>query len=312
MEWKVTLALATVQTRVLVTAPAYAVTHTTAGSKMDSSLLDVPQSITVVDHELLSDQGAYKLDDALKNVAGVMPGGYYEAWDYYRIRGFDASFNTYVDGLRGGNGMAEEIFGLESVEVLKGPSSTLYGQSVLGGIVNLRSKLPRPDAFAQLEFTGGSYGFYAPAIDAGTSLNRSRTFYARINLLYRPDDSFVNYVNRHRVYVAPTLTWDISPDTQLTLLGRYQHDTGHLGFPLPAAGASRCSRERCIAAASRGAMRQRRHLINAGRSFPIENVNQLPRVPNEIYLQLPLLIDLELGCGVEHARALALVRVIQI
>jgi iron complex outermembrane receptor protein len=236
VEWKVTLALATVQTRVLVTAPAYTVTHTTAGSKTDSSLLDVPQSITVVDHELMKDQGGYKLDDALKNVAGVMPGGYYEAWDYYRIRGFDASFNTYVDGLRGGNGMAEEIFGLESVEVLKGPSSTLYGQSVLGGIVNLRSKVPRPDAFAQAEFTGGSYGFYEPAIDAGTSLNRSHTLYARINLLYRPDGSFVNYVNRHRVYVAPALTWDISPDTQLILLARYQHDTGHLAFPLPAAG----------------------------------------------------------------------------
>src|SRR5882762_8791113 len=236
VEWKVTLTLATVQTRVLVTSAGYSVTDTTAGSKMDASLIDVPQSITVVDHELLSDQGVYKLDDALKNVAGVMPGGYYEAWDYYRIRGFDASFNTYVDGLRGGNGMGEEIFGIESVEVLKGPSSTLYGQSVLGGIVNLRSKVPRPDAFAQVQFTGGSYGFYEPAIDAGASLNRSHTLYARINLLYRPTGSFVNYVTRHRVYAAPALTWDISPDTQLTLLGRYQHDAGHLGFPLPAEG----------------------------------------------------------------------------
>src|SRR6202165_2377269 len=236
VEWKVTLTLEPVQTRVLVTSAGYSVTNTTAGSKMDASLIDVPQSITVVDHELLTDQGVYKLDDALKNVAGVMPGGYYEAWDYYRIRGFDASFNTYVDGLRGGNGMGEEIFGLESGGVLKGPSVTLYGQSVLGGIVNLRSKVPRPDAFAQVQFTGGSYGFYEPAIDAGASLNRSHTLYARINLLYRPTGSFVNYVTRHRVYVAPALTWDISPDTQLTLLGRYQHDTGHLGFPLTAEG----------------------------------------------------------------------------
>jgi iron complex outermembrane receptor protein len=236
VEWKVTLTLEPVQTRVLVTSAGYSVTNTTAGSKMDALLLDVPQSITIVDHELLSDQGVYKLDDALRNVAGVIPGGYYEAWDFYRIRGFDASFNTYVDGLRGGNGMNEEIFGLQSVEVLKGPSSTLYGQSVLGGIVNLRSKVPRPDAFAQVQFTGGSYGFYEPAIDAGTPLNRSHTLYARINLLYRPTDSFVNYVTRHRVYVAPALTWDIDPNTQLTLLGRYQHDTGHLGFPLPAQG----------------------------------------------------------------------------
>jgi iron complex outermembrane receptor protein len=235
-EWNVTLSLATVKTNVLVTAGSYAVPNSTAGSKMDTPLLEVPQSIAVVDRALLSDQGAYKLDDALKNVAGVMPGGYYEAWDYYRIRGFDASFNTFVDGLRGGNGMAEEIFGLESVEVLKGPSSTLYGESVLGGIVNLRSKVPRPDAFAQVQFTGGSYRFYEPAIDAGAPLNPSHTLYARINVLYRPTGSFVDYVNRHRVYVAPALTWDISPRTQLTLLGRYQHDTGHMGFPLPAEG----------------------------------------------------------------------------
>src|SRR5712664_1779271 len=100
-EWTLTLSVATVQNYVLVTAEAgYAVTETTAGSKVEASLLDVPQAITVVDRELLNDQGAYKLDDVLKNVAGVMPGGYYEAWDYYRIRGFDASFNTYIDGLR--------------------------------------------------------------------------------------------------------------------------------------------------------------------------------------------------------------------
>jgi iron complex outermembrane receptor protein len=236
-EWRVTLSVATVQNHVLVTAEAgYAVTETTAGSKVEASLLDVPQAITVVDRELLNDQGAYKLDDVLKNVAGVMPGGYYEAWDYYRIRGFDASFDTYVDGLRGGNGMNEETFGLDSVEVMKGPSSTLYGQSVLGGIVNLRSKQPRPEALARVQFTGGSYGFYEPAIDAGTSLNRSHTLYARINLLYRPADSFVDYVMRHRVYIAPALTWEINPNTSLTFLSRYQHDTGHLGFPLPAAG----------------------------------------------------------------------------
>jgi iron complex outermembrane receptor protein len=236
MEWKPTLTVAPVKASVVVAPGGYSVTNTTAGSKMEASLLDVPQSITVVDHELMSDQGVRKLDDALKNVAGVMPGGYYEAWDYYRIRGFDASFNTYVDGLRGGNGMGEEVFGVESVEVLKGPSSTLYGQSVLGGIVNLRSKVPRPDAFAHFQFTGGSYGFYEPAIDAGASLNRSRTLYARLNLLYRQTHSFTDYVSRHRVYVAPALTWAINPNTQLTFLGRYQHDTDQLAFPLPARG----------------------------------------------------------------------------
>ena len=237
VEWNLTLSIEAVKVSVLVTATGgYAVTKTTGGSKMDSSLLDVPQSITVVNHNLLSDQGVYKLDDALKNVAGVMPGGYYEAWDFYRVRGFDASFNTFVDGLRSGNGMGEEIFGLESVEVLKGPSSTLYGESVLGGMVNLRSKQPRPDAFAAVQFTSGSHGFSEVTLDADASLNESHTLYGRLNLLYRPTDSFVDYVNRHRVYAAPALTWNINPDTQLTFLGRYQHDTSHSGFPLPAEG----------------------------------------------------------------------------
>lgn len=237
VEWNVTLSIEVVKVTLLVSATeGYAVTRTTAGSKIDSSLLDVPQSITVVNQNLLSDQGVYKLDDALKNVAGVMPGGYYEAWDFYRVRGFDASFNTFVDGLRGGNGMGEETLGLESVEVLKGPSSTLYGESVLGGIVNLRTKVPRPDAFATVQFTSGSYGFYEVAVDADASLNSSHTLYGRMNLIYRPTDSFVDYVNRHRVYAAPALTWNINPNTQLTVLGRYQHDTGHLGFPLPAEG----------------------------------------------------------------------------
>jgi iron complex outermembrane receptor protein len=192
VEWKPTLSLVPVKATVVVAAPGYAVINTTTGSKMDASLFDVPQSITVVHHKLMTDQGAWKLEDALKNVAGVMPGGYYEAWDFYRLRGFDASFNTYIDGLRGGNGMGEEMFGLQSVEVLKGPSSALYGQTVPGGMVNLRSKLPRRDAFAQFYFTGGSFGFYQPAIDAGASLNQSHTLYARINLLYRPTRSFVD------------------------------------------------------------------------------------------------------------------------
>ncbi len=70
---------------------------------MDLPLSEVPQAISVVNRDLMNSQNAVKLDDALKNVAGVMPGGYYDGWDYYRIRGFDASFNTYIDGLRSGN-----------------------------------------------------------------------------------------------------------------------------------------------------------------------------------------------------------------
>jgi iron complex outermembrane receptor protein len=167
-----------------------------------------------------------------------MPGGYYDGWDYYRIRGFDASFNTYIDGLRGGNGMMEETWGLESVEVLKGPSSALYGQSVLGGLINIVTRKPVPDRFVHAQVTGGTFGFLDPAIDMGGSLNSSRTVYGRLAALYHTSNSYVDYAYRHRYYFAPSLTWKPASGTTLTLIGRIQRDNGRNGMPLPALGTA--------------------------------------------------------------------------
>jgi iron complex outermembrane receptor protein len=185
---------------------------------------------------LLDDQGARKLDDVLKNVAGVVPGGYYSDWDYYRIRGFDASFTTYWDGFRGDSGKNAELFGLERVEVIKGPTASLYGQGPLGGLVNLVSKHPRPYTFADAYFTIGSYNFYEPAVDLGAPLNQAKTVYVRLNALYRDQESFVDFVHKRRAFVAPALTWEIGPDTTFTLLAQHVHDADKLGFPLPAKG----------------------------------------------------------------------------
>lgn len=216
----------------------YAITETLSGTKTALPLSEVPQAISVVNREVMDAQDVVKLDDALKNVAGVMPGGYYDGWDYYRIRGFDASFNTYIDGFRGGNGMMEETGGLESVEVLKGPSSALYGQSVLGGLVNIVTRKPVPDRFAHVQLTAGSFNFVDPAIDIGGSLNSSRTVYGRLASLYHSSDSYVNYAYRHRYYFAPSLTWQPAAGTSLTFVGHIQRDNGRNGMPLPALGTA--------------------------------------------------------------------------
>ncbi len=80
--------------------------------------------------------------------------------------------------------MMEETWGLESVEVIKGPSSALYGQSVLGGLINIVTRKPVPDRFAHVQLTAGSFNFLDPAIDIGGSLNSSRTVYGRLSALY--------------------------------------------------------------------------------------------------------------------------------
>jgi iron complex outermembrane receptor protein len=89
----------------------------TSGLKTEVPLLETPQAISIVTKDLIVDQGARNLEDVIKNVAGVTPGGYYSEWDYYRIRGFDAAFTTYQDGLRGDyDGTGAETFGLEPRE----------------------------------------------------------------------------------------------------------------------------------------------------------------------------------------------------
>lgn len=218
------------------TEPGYAVTNAAGALKLDIPLLETPQAVSVIARALLEDQGARKLEDALRNVAGVTVGGYYSDWDYYRIRGFDAAFSTYQDGLRGDYGTYAETYGLERVEVLKGPASALYGQGPLGGMVNLVSKRPRPENFADVQFSAGSFNFFEPALDLGLTLNDDKTVYARLTALYRDQESFVDYANKQRVFVAPALTWNIGPQTTITFLSHYSHDWLLMAMPLPAKG----------------------------------------------------------------------------
>lgn len=210
-----------------------------SASKTDVPLLETPQAIRVIPREWLDDQAALKLEDALRNVAGVMPGGYYSNYDYFRIRGFDASGFTYLDGLAISRGIVilnRELEGLEQIEVVKGPASTLYGAGSLGGLVNLVSKRPRQENFVDAEMTAGSNGYYQPVIDAGAVLNADRSVYGRVELLYRNDDTFVEHSNQKRLYLAPALTWNLSDATTITMLSSYQDDDGRIGFPLPAVG----------------------------------------------------------------------------
>lgn len=211
-----------------------------AGLKADIPLLKTPQAVSIVTDALIKDQGTRKLEEIIKNVAGVSPGGEYAEWDYYSIRGFDASFSTYLDGLRGDyEGMGVETFGLERVEVIKGPASTLYGQAPLGGIVNLVSKKPMHEFGGEIGFTAGSWGLYESTLDVNLPLTAADSdlgIYMRLNALYNEHGSFMDFYHAERLFIAPALTFEFSEDTSLTLLARYQLDQGLYSVALPARG----------------------------------------------------------------------------
>lgn len=215
---------------------AYTAAHADSSTKLPISIFENPQNIQVVPRSLLADQGALKLDDVLKNVAGVTPGGYYSNWDYYRIRGFDAAFNTFIDGLRHHSGMGEELFGLEQVEIVKGPAGTLFGQGPLGGVVNLVSKRPRTERGGELGVGFGTDNSREVTLDYTTPLDANGRVLARLTGLWRDEDLFIDYAGGRSYYLAPSLTWKLSDATSLTILTRYRERDDDHAMPLPASG----------------------------------------------------------------------------
>jgi iron complex outermembrane recepter protein len=221
-----------------LTVESQTVENATTGTKNDTSPLTQPQSIGVVDHTFIREQHAIRLEDALRNVAGVHVGGYYNDWDYYRIRGFDAANSTRLDGLWATPGIwiNEEVYGLERIEVLKGPAAMLYGQTPIGGMVNLVSKKPKADDFATVMASAGSYDFAELGADAGVGL-ADDALGVRLVALGRNRGSWVDGVDdSQRFYVAPSATWWAGEHTTITLLSHYVYDDVNAAWPLPASG----------------------------------------------------------------------------
>ena len=200
-------------------------------------LLETPQNIQILSSDLLQAQDVTRLDEALRNVAGVMGGGYYQSYDYFRIRGFDASGYIYLDGMRLDSyvDVNAELSGLEEIQVVKGPASALYGQGALGGLINFVSKRPTDKAFLNLSGAYGSFDSYELSFDGNTPLTGDLA--ARLVATWRQAGSFVDYsTGDNRIYVAPSVRWDIDGDTTLTLLSSYQHDKMNMAMPLTALG----------------------------------------------------------------------------
>lgn len=207
--------------------------------KSDIPLLETPQAISVVTAEQIKDRGITDINDALRGVAGVSFSTTYGFYDAFTIRGYDTTYDSlYLDGLTlyAQDGANNELSGLERVEVLKGPASMLYGAGPIGGVVNLVSKRPQNHAFLDATLSTGSWGHAAFAVDANAPLNSEGTLLARINVVYRDEGSYIANGGKNRLFIAPALTWKPGPDTNLTILGRWQRDRDNPFGPVPAEG----------------------------------------------------------------------------
>jgi len=220
---------------------AFVAYRTTGGMKSNASLLESPQSISVITAERIKAQGAQSVNEALRYTSGVRTesSGAQKMDDNLYVRGFlQGSQDIYQDGLRvvtpGYFGFyAGETYGVDRVEVLKGPSSVLYGQQSPGGLINLVSKRPSAEPIREIELSAGSFERFQGAFDIGGA-NEDKTFMYRLVGVARDADTQVDYVKDNRVYLAPSFTWRPDASTQLTVLTAYQKNEGSYYAQVPA------------------------------------------------------------------------------
>ena len=196
--------------------------------------MENPVSVQVIPQEVLKSQQTIYLDEALQNVAGVIPSGSSVVGDSFSIRGFDMHNLTYEDGLRNDNyalGYQQSMQNVENIEVVKGPSSVLYGQAEPGGLVNIDSKKPLQSNYFALNQQIGSFAFYRTTLDATGPLNADKTLLYRFNVDQQNNWSYRDFIHNQRLFLFPTFRWQPNKDNEATLELTYaniqqQYDNG--------------------------------------------------------------------------------------
>jgi iron complex outermembrane receptor protein len=207
----------------------YVAESTATGIKTNTPLNEIPQSISVVGTEQMRDQGVQTLSDALRYVPGVVAEshGNDSRVDGHLIRGTAPA--EYLDGLRRNfsdfwYGYRVDPYFMERIEVLRGPSSVLYGQAPVGGIVNAVSKRPAGDTGGEIGIEYGTFDFKQVKFDHSGLVTSDGKFSYRVTGLARDADTQTDYVDDDRYAIQPAITWRPDSDTTITLLGYFQKD----------------------------------------------------------------------------------------
>lgn len=197
----------------------YTAKGTSTATKTNTPLQDIPQSITILTQQLLQDRNSISLDQALTYVPGVTVAQGEGNRDQITIRGQDTTADFFLDGVRDDAQYFRDLYNIQAVEVLKGPSAAIFGRGGGGGVVNRVTKKADGATIRQGRFSTGSFGRKRLTVDAGQAV--SDRFAARINMLYEQSYSFRDFFRLERYGVNPTFTW--LPNDSTTIMFAYEH-----------------------------------------------------------------------------------------
>jgi iron complex outermembrane receptor protein len=211
---------------VVVTAERYVSREGSVASKSDIPLVEMPQSVSVISRDMIDLLNWTSLNESVRYSAGTTGEAFGpdERYDWLKVRGFDPV--QFIDGVQAPIGSVSntgtDLYGSESVEILKGSASALYGQAPPGGIVNMTSRRPRDVFGGEVEVQGGEYNMWQVAGDVTGPL--SDVISGRVTALYRDRETQVDFLNSKRLFISPAVTFAIGDATELTLLANYQDD----------------------------------------------------------------------------------------
>lgn len=201
--------------------------------KSDVPIVDQPRSVSVITAQRMDDMGVDSVQDALLYTSGVYGGTYGDdtRGDWSVIRGSDPV--TFIDGLQSTfgyyNNARPNAYAVERVEILKGPASVEYGQGTVGGIVNLVSKLPQAESFREVTAEYGSFNHKRVGADVTGKIDDQGEWLYRLVTSVQDADHQTNFVENDQITLNPSLTWNATDSTSLTVLANIQDNHSGTG-----------------------------------------------------------------------------------
>src|SRR5215813_9854830 len=206
---------------------------TVGGGNVPTRVLDIPQTVNIINRAVMQAQGATSLQDALLYVPGVTLGAAEGGTigNNINLRGFSARTDLYLDTMRDRGQYYRDVFALDAIEVLKGPSSMLFGRGSTGGIINQVSKFPSLTPYGEASDTVGTQPSLRGTADYNQPLSDTSAF--RVSAMAQ-DVYSTRDVMKYKDYgLAPSLRFGIGTPTQVTLSGLFLYNDDMPDYGLP-------------------------------------------------------------------------------
>ncbi|AIC23391.1 TonB-dependent receptor [Pseudomonas chlororaphis] len=219
----------------------YLATRTAAGTKTDTSLVEAPRSISVATRQQMEDRNVQNLDDVVRYMPGIVSASYGSdtRYDWMRVRGFEPT--QFLDGLPLPRGVyanpKAETWNLDRLALLRGPASSVYGQTPPGGLLDMVSRRPSAESSHAIQLQYGSDNYRQINFASTGKIDDEGQFLYGLSGVVRDAGTQVDHIDNKRYNIAPSLTWNIDTDTRLTLLSQFtRDDTGATSQFMPIQG----------------------------------------------------------------------------